>query len=234
MRKDLELLIRGQRYPHLTRGNRKPPPSTQRTETPTSSQVNSDRERIIQKIQKHMRDNNNINNVNLISDAEGLYKSYRTGTGLYKFGNTLYVSGTSGKNLANDIFSDIFHIPFNRLEESERYKDAYEMLQTSPEVTRLVGHSLGSAVVKVLNKNSNDKYAENLYSSPIISLPSSTARDDNHLNFRTALDPVAVLDTGSITVPQGTLNPHSYFNFFDQGRSEFNTANNTQPVKKIM
>ena len=93
-----------------------------------------------------MRDNNNINNVNLISDAEGLYKSYRTGTGLYKFGNTLYVSGTSGKNLANDIFSDIFHIPFNRLEESERYKDAYEMLQTSPEVTRLVGHSLGSAV----------------------------------------------------------------------------------------
>ena len=220
-----------QKYPHLSR--KQLPRQTYQELIKDEAPTTPDKTAMKKKIDRAMKKENSNNNVNIISDAEGLYKSYRTGTGLYKYGNTLYVSGTSGKNLMSDIFSDLVHIPFHILEDSERYKDADQMLKNSPEITHLVGHSLGSAVVKVLNKNYNDKYAENLYSAPIISFPHDE-NDDNHLSFRTPLDPVAMLDENSITVNQKTLNPHSYFNFFDQGKSEFNPNNNMEPIKKIM
>ena len=52
----------------------------------------------------------NVENKNYIDDVEGL--KYANNTGLFRSGNTLYISGTGGKsgigNKVNDIFSDIF------------------------------------------------------------------------------------------------------------------------------
>ena len=54
----------------------------------------------------------NVENKNYIDDVEGLKTAYASNTGLYRSGNTLYISGTGGKsgigNKVNDIFSDIF------------------------------------------------------------------------------------------------------------------------------
>ena len=50
--------------------------------------------------------------------------------------------------ITRDILDDLIHLPTRRAENTEKYKDAINMLEQSPEITRLVGHSLGSAVYK--------------------------------------------------------------------------------------
>ena len=57
----------------------------------------------------------NVKNSNRIDDVKGLQTAYAKDTGMFKLGNTLYISGTGGKSRfgskVNDVFSDIFLIP---------------------------------------------------------------------------------------------------------------------------
>ena len=80
--------------------------------------------------------------------------TYANNTGLFRSGITLYISGTGGKSgigaKVNDVFSDIFFIPSYNLQFSAKYKDVMSELEKNPDVTRLVGHSLGSSVLQKL------------------------------------------------------------------------------------
>ena len=98
------------------------------------------------------KEERNIQNKNKIEDRWGLSNAYNSPSGLYVSGNTLYISGTGGKNgsLTQDILDDLLRLPTRNAHNTEKYKDVMEELKKSPNITRLVSHSLGSAVV---NKN---------------------------------------------------------------------------------
>ena len=66
----------------------------------------------------------NVANKKYIDDVEGLTTVYTNNTGLFRSGNTLYISGTGGKSgigaKVNDVFSDIFLIPSHNLQFSDK------------------------------------------------------------------------------------------------------------------
>ena len=66
----------------------------------------------------------NVANKKYIDDVEGLTTAYTNNTGLFRSGNTLYISGTGGKSgigaKVNDVFSDIFLIPSHNLQFSDK------------------------------------------------------------------------------------------------------------------
>ena len=84
-----------------------------------------------------------------LSDTEGLPKAYGEDTGVYTEGSTMYVAGT--KSL-QDVFDDL-KIPFGLTALSQRYKDAERTLSAMPQLSRVVGHSLGGAVALELPKS---------------------------------------------------------------------------------
>ena len=77
-----------------------------------------------------------------------------------KVGKSLFVSGTTGRDgsITRDILDDLIHLPTRNAENTEKYKDAIKMFEQSPEITRLDGHSLGSAVVNTLRTRFSDRY----------------------------------------------------------------------------
>ena len=78
----------------------------------------------------------NVENKNYIDDVEGLKTAYANNTGLFRSGNTLYISGTGGKSgigaKVNDVFSDIFLIPTHNLQFSDKYRDVMNELEKKP------------------------------------------------------------------------------------------------------
>ena len=66
----------------------------------------------------------NVANKKYIDDVEGLTTAYTNNTGLFRSGNTLYISGTGGKSgigaKVNDVFSNIFLIPSHNLQFSDK------------------------------------------------------------------------------------------------------------------
>ena len=91
----------------------------------------------------------NIGNKEIIEDRAGLKNAYGSPSGLCKVGKTVYISGTTGKDgsITQDIIDDLIHLPSRQAEHTEKYRDVIDMLNKSPEITRLVGHSLASAVI---------------------------------------------------------------------------------------
>ncbi len=132
-----------------------------------------------------------------LSDTEGLRKAYGEDTGVYTEGSTMYVAGT--KSL-QDVFDDL-KIPFGLTALSQRYKDAERTLSAMPQVSRVVGHSLGGAVALELQKNKGTEVTT--YGAPVF----STTGGDRH---RQLGDPVAMFDFGAQTTLPRSLNPHSY------------------------
>ena len=116
-------------------------------------------------------------------------------------GDALCVAGT--KSL-RDVWDDL-KIPFGATSWSQRYTDADRVLDVSPQIRRVVGHSLGGAVALELQKSHPQLNLQSeTYGAPVFSLSGSSQR------HRHWLDPVAILDWGAeTTLPQG-LNPHSY------------------------
>ena len=80
----------------------------------------------------------NVENKNYIDDVEGLKTAYANNTGLFRSGNTLYISGTGGKSgisaKVNDVFSDIFLIPSHNLQFSDKYRDVMSELEKNPDI----------------------------------------------------------------------------------------------------
>lgn len=111
----------------------------------------------------------------------------------------MYIAGTNPAN-ARDIYDDI-SLPFSGAAASRRYKIARRVLDVHPEITRLVGHSLGAAVAERLALERG--LAKELYGAPRI----SWARDSH--SHRYWLDPVSMLDRGAQGSWAPNFNPHT-------------------------
>ena len=166
----------------------------------------------------------NVENKNYIDDVEGLKTAYANNTGLFRSGNTLYISGTGGKSgigaKVNDVFSDIFLIPSHNLQFSDKYRDVMSELEKNPDVTRLVGHSLGSSVLQEINNRNNQKYITTTYNAPFIAFGNRGGKNPHHLRFSNRGDVISALDRDAIKIDTDTNNPieaHRFHNFETQG-----------------
>ena len=179
-----------------------------------------------------MRDGNpkyrevvNIQNKNKIDDVKGFKFAYGRDTGIFVDNNTMYISGTGGKDgfgsKVNDVFSDIFLLPTHNTQFSQKYQDVVKELEKNPQVNRLVAHSLGSAVVQEINNRNNNKYVSTVYGSPFVNIRGNGgAKNPRHLRFRNKSDPISMLDRDAIQVDAHTKNPvkaHSFENMKTQG-----------------
>ena len=179
-----------------------------------------------------------IGNKEKLEDRQGLKNAYDSPSGLYKTGKTLYISGTTGKDgsITRDILDDLIHLPSRSAENTEKYKDAIKMLEQSPEITRLVGHSLGSAVANTLNQNFPNKYQTTVYATPAVKPKRKGKQNPKHRDYRNPNDPVSVLDGYAITSDFNDTNPlvaHGFQNFAGNGliriRPSTNISNGINP-----
>ena len=94
------------------------------------------------------------------------------------------------------------------------------MLEQSPEISRLVGHSLGSAVTNTLDQNFPNKYQTTVYATPAVKPKRKGKQDPKHKDFRNPNDPVSILDGYAITSDFNDTNPlvaHGFANFAGNG-----------------
>ena len=168
------------------------------------------------------KEERNIGNKEKVEDRFGLSNAYASPSGLYKTGKTLYISGTTGKDgsITRDIIDDLIHLPTRNAENTEKYKDVIEELKKSPEIKRIVGHSLGSAVVNTINQNHPNKYQTTTYATPAVKPKRKGKRDPRHRDYRNPNDPVSALDGYAITSDLNEPNPlsaHGFKNFAGNG-----------------
>ena len=100
------------------------------------------------------KEERNLQNKNKIEDRQGLNNAYRSPSGIYRTGNTLYISGTGGKegDWEKDWIDIFTKLPFRNAHNTQKYKDVMEALKKNPDVNRLVSHSLANAVVNKINE----------------------------------------------------------------------------------
>jgi pimeloyl-ACP methyl ester carboxylesterase len=168
-----------------------------------------------------------------LSDAEGLRKAYASPDNIFVDGNRMYVAGTTPSPLGNDLASTVRNtqefiqdwtdnfekLPFNLTKTTKRYQQAYSALQKNPQVTTLIGHSLGGAVVNEMGVSEPSKYKTRTYSAPVFRF--DLPNDENHQRYRTEGDAVAVMDRWAVPVKKNSWNPlslHAYSNFGDIGK----------------
>jgi len=135
----------------------------------------------------------------------GLDNAYEAPSKLFIDNNRLYIAGTSN---AQDVWDDL-KIPFGLTRYSQRYKDADKLLSSHPEINKITGHSLGSAVTQELvNRHPERKFDTTLYAAPFVQIGGK--KHENR--YRHAFDPISMFDRGAQTVG-GSANPikaHSY------------------------
>ena len=82
----------------------------------------------------------NVQNKNKIDDVKGLDAACSNVNGIRRIGDTLYVGGTGAKtglnHKVNDVIADLFFIPTQNIQLSERYKDTMEELSKNPRLIR--------------------------------------------------------------------------------------------------
>ena len=152
---------------------------------------------------KHIGFNNNNNFHKLNSD--GLNKAYNNNNKIHVENDTLYIAGTS--NL-KDVYDDITTIPvWGNIKDSTRYNQAKTALDFNPNITKIIGHSLGGSVALEFQKN-NAKYNTTTYGAPVLQFDTQKGQ-----RYRFPFDPVSYMDRGAITVDKFNINPHSYSNY---------------------
>ena len=142
-------------------------------------------------------------------DEAGLDKAYQDATtkGTYYDPDTrsMYVKGTQ---TGRDIWDDFSKVPFGRVQDSERYKEAdaaYHQLQDSGQaVDRLVGHSLGGSVALELQKQYGIPRSRT-FAAPIVDFSGKGSERYGH-----PLDPVSMFDGGARASNMLKLNPHDF------------------------
>ena len=148
-----------------------------------------------------------------ISDAEGLDIAYKTPSGQYIYGNTLYLSGSRN---AQDWYDDLTKIPTMLVNHSQKYKDAEKLLNSSAGlgVSHIVSHSLGGAVAQKLKQDYQERdFKITTYGSPDLSIKKNTP--ENISRYKNIGDPVSILDGAAKVIGASLLNPfeaHSYKN----------------------
>ena len=179
-----------------------------------------------------------IGNKEKLEDRAGLKNAYDSPSGLYKTGKTLYISGTTGKDgsITRDILDDLIHLPSRNAENTEKYRDVMDMLNKSPEVSRLVGHSLASAVINRINELQPNKFETTTYATPTVKPKRKGKQNPKHRDFRNPNDPVSILDGYAITSDFNDTNPlvaHGFQNFSGNGliriRPSTNISNGINP-----
>jgi hypothetical protein len=112
-----------------------------------------------------------------VSDAQALDIAKNSRDNMYLNGNTLTIYGTQGKftgpdwmqNYPNIVLPILTGKSTTTVENTERYKQAYDMLVRHPEITKIVGHSLGGEVALKLAEQFPERHLTgNVYSSPHI------------------------------------------------------------------
>ena len=150
-----------------------------------------------------------------LTNQEGLDKAYVSPKYVYQNGETLYIGGTQ---TARDIWDDL-KIPFDKVDQSQRYKDASKIIEQNivekHPITNVVAHSLGASVgLKLVDKYPNYPMTTTSYGAPI-------AVGSNQLispiisgeRYRHPYDGVSGFDHGAKTIPiqdPNVWNPHSY------------------------
>ena len=149
-------------------------------------------------------------------NEEGLRKAYESPNKTYVDGDTEFVAGTDPTDY-RDLWADVL-IPFNLTRYGHRYEQAKKTLDENPQVTKLVGHSLGEASIAALQKQYyGDRNLKVVgYGSPELSMGSSLTPDT--MRFRHGNDPISLLDGESMTIGS-SLNPleaHAYTGYTDE------------------
>ena len=172
-----------------------------------------------------------IGNKEILEDRQGLKNAYSSPSGLYKVNKTLYISGTTGKDgsITRDIIDDLIHLPTRNAENTEKYRDVMDMLNKSPEVSRLVGHSLASAVINRINELQPNKFETTTYATPAVKpkRKKGEKQDPRRRDWRNPNDPVSVLDGYAITSEFNDPNPiisHGFQNFAGNGLIRINPS----------
>eukprot|EP00438_Fugacium_kawagutii_P006841 Skav227864 [mRNA] locus=scaffold383:259646:262248:+ [translate_table: standard] len=160
----------------------------------------------------------NVGNKEAIEDRRGLWNADSSPTGMYKTGKTLYISGTGGKDgsITRDIMDDLLLLPTRNAHRTEKYRDAMKEINESPEVSRLVGHSLASAVVNKINEEQPKRFNTTTYATPTIKWKRKGKQDPRRIDLRNPTDVVSILDGYAITSDLKEMNPlmsHSYINW---------------------
>ena len=160
---------------------------------------------------------------NNLTDAIGLRLAYESPDGLYQNGTRLYVAGTGGGGRwFGDLYDDITKVPFNKTNETQRFKDAKRKIEEEGYIEQIIGHSLGGAITLHLNRDYDNKFKTRVYASPTFSFQKPEETGQN-LRIRGKYDPISILDQGAITVDTGTVEPftnHFMEGFKDVGHQE--------------
>ena len=91
---------------------------------------------------------------NKISEAEGLEKAYAHDD-YFIHGKTMYIAGS---HTSKDWYDDVTKVPdWGDLRQSTRYQAAEKALKENPQVTHVVGHSLGGSVALQLENITQTK-----------------------------------------------------------------------------
>ena len=139
-------------------------------------------------------------------DEAGLAKAYASKDKTYVDGDTEYIAGTDPTN-PQDLWDDL-KIPFGLMRYSHRYKQAEKTLKENPQVSHLVGHSMGQAAGAEMEKTNDHRDLSLVgYGAPVISRPGADETD-----YRHAGDPISVFDGGAKTVG-GSINPIEAHNY---------------------
>ena len=152
-----------------------------------------------------------------LTDTQGLKLAYENPDGIYQNGSILYIAGTKS---GRDVYDDL-KLPLCQTQQTKRYKDVDKFIKDGTievdgkrltGITDIISHSLGSAVGQQINNDYGNIFRSRSYGSPFVSSqrPEDTG---TNLRIRGSNDVVSMFDSGSITVPKGSLNPlynHSY------------------------
>ena len=111
-------------------------------------------------------------------------------------------------------------LPFRNAHNTQKYKDVMESLKKNPDVNRLVGHSLASAVVNKINEEQPNRFGTTTYATPAVKPRRKGKQNPRRLDFRNPNDVVSILDGYAETSNFQGINPlvqHTYKNFEGQG-----------------
>ena len=162
-----------------------------------------------------------------ITDAEGLQKAYQQGD-TYAYGDTLYVAGS---HTAKDWYDDVTKVPFwGDLRNATRYQQAEKALKVNPNISNVVGHSLGGSVALELQKN-YPNLTSRTYGAPVWD---PLGQDNKYKGFggqvdryRNLLDPFSFFDSSAKSSIK--WNPFDSFSFthdYNNIAKDFKTGEN--------
>jgi len=135
----------------------------------------------------------------------------------------IFISNGTNPTNARDLYTDVFGIGLNRLENTSRYKEAehaYEKAKQKYKETpvTIVGHSLGGAIGTNIVKPGDRAVVYNAANSPF------TKKKENVYSYRTAGDPFSAFDlqartlanAASISQRLNPIQPHNLSNIADK------------------